>query len=48
MEKSVLAKPPNRLDLHIFGLVKSSAEGWQGIGATVIIVIAVAVIVWWR
>jgi hypothetical protein len=48
MENSVLKTPPHRLSVHIFGMIKSSAEGWQGILALVVIVALVAAMMLWR
>jgi hypothetical protein len=45
MENSVLAKPSHRLDLHIFGLIRSSAEGWPAICALAFIVVILAAII---
>jgi hypothetical protein len=46
MENSVVVTPS--LSLHIFGLVESSAEGWQGVVAIVIIVMAILAVIWQR
>jgi hypothetical protein len=48
MEDSVVADPPNRLDLHIFGVVRSSAVGSLAIGALVVIVVVLAAVILWR
>jgi hypothetical protein len=48
MENSVVNKSPSRLDLHIFGLIKSSAEGWLAITALVVIVVILAGVFLWR